>query len=194
VRVAVATRCVMWWAANDAGGEYGLYAASRGEASSTCHCTAPAGYGPAGLGDLRTMERKVTLNPSDLCSPTWPLAASGSFAKRCVSTFIGTRFCIAGDDSGGIIVTSDPTGGSSAWHVYVIPGMGGSFSCPAPSFCVVATGSNTTGLSGVSINPLLAPSACSVSQAGSSGYVSCPAVSACFFLDFKGTVSVDTAS
>ncbi|MHB8319395.1 MAG: hypothetical protein ACYDEP_09250 [Acidimicrobiales bacterium] len=107
---------------------------------------------------------------------------------------VGENFCIAGDDSGGIIVTSDPTGGPSAWHVYVIPGMGGSFSCPAPSFCVVATGSSTTGLSGASINPLLGPSAWPESQAAPSGYMSCPAVSTCFLLSQNGTVQVGTAS
>ncbi|MCL4445856.1 MAG: hypothetical protein M1134_03125 [Actinobacteria bacterium] len=111
---------------------------------------------------------------------------------------VGTSFCIAGDGSGGIVVTSDPTGGPSAWHLYVVPSMGGigyNVSCPTASFCVNSSGFSKTNLLALGVNPLLGPSAWSISETvPNGGYVSCPAVSTCFFLDFKGIVSVGTAS
>ncbi len=112
---------------------------------------------------------------------------------------VGTNFCIAEDGSGGIVVTSDPTGGPSAWHLYTIPGMRPTegISCSASSICVngATVPASFSPFVMVGVNPLNGPSSWSVSpSANVIDAVSCPTASTCVSLSQDGTVQVGTAS
>jgi hypothetical protein len=103
--------------------------------------------------------------------------------------------CVAGDDQGRILASTDPAGGAGAWtspiSVATNPLM--SVSCPAVSMCVavdysgghVWTSTNPTGGAG-------AWSSASIDSGSALWAVSCPTVSLCVAVDTNGNVLTST--
>lgn len=111
-------------------------------------------------------------------------------------TCVGLHFCIATDGSGGIITSNDPAGGSSAWHLYTVPGVQswGTPSCPTASFCgaLLDTTSNQSGTA-TSSNPTTGPQTWGSMHIDNGAlFVACPTVDRCFLLKTDGTLSIGT--
>jgi hypothetical protein len=102
--------------------------------------------------------------------------------------------CVAVDDLGDVVTSTDPTGGASAWSVtdadgaYDLDGV----SCPSSSLCVavddlgdVVTSTNPTG-------GARAWTVAAVDGSNALGRVSCPSVSLCVAVDQAGDVVTST--
>lgn len=131
-------------------------------------------------------------DPTGTWTTTLIDGASGVGAVACPSVSL----CVAGDDAGGVLSSTEPTGGAGAWQRALVD-PGGRISaaaCPSASLCVlgddqgdILTSSNPAGGAGSWTSP--------VSLTGGPPLVaiSCPAVSLCVASDgFGGDVWTST--
>jgi hypothetical protein len=104
-------------------------------------------------------------------------------------------FCVAVAKGGQIVVSSDPTGGASAWQVIGAPGGAGDLEgigCDSGRLC--ATG-NATGNILTSTNPTGAAATWSSAKVGEAALVtgvSCPTAGGCVAVDNNGDVLTST--
>ena len=111
-------------------------------------------------------------------------------------TCVGPNFCVAVDGTGGMIITTDPTGGPIAWHFSTVEDVQvwGTPSCPTTSFCGASldTSNNQTGVV-AAVNPLDGPQAWSpIHIEPRADFIACPNVNRCYLFGSNGTVSAGT--
>ncbi|HET7443060.1 MAG TPA: hypothetical protein VFJ57_00220 [Solirubrobacterales bacterium] len=140
-------------------------------------------------GGYRAAGRVLT--STDPLSGTWQVTPLGSpLDLRGVSC--GTpAFCVAVAAEGQIFVSTEPTGGASAWRLVGTPGGGGDLEgldCVASLLCVAG---NLTGNVLTSTDPGGASASWHEANAGSSVQltdVSCPTADRCVAVDSNGSV------
>jgi hypothetical protein len=118
--------------------------------------------------------------------------ANGLGAVTCV----GLHFCLATDSSGGLVATTNPTGGASAWSLYTVPGAQrwDTPSCPTSQFCaaplLVTDGSGAVAFA---VQPATGPGSWGpLHLVPGGGVLSCPTVNRCF--QFVGTGGGEVAT
>ena len=118
-----------------------------------------------------------------------------------------TTLCVAVDDRGNVVTSTDPAGGGASWRVTPIAPLAGStaaggeygafqgVSCPSTSFCVAFGYSNdpSAGAIAISTDPTGGAAAWTVTYVGGDGTalgaVSCPSTSLCVGVDAGDVVS-----
>ncbi|MGN6872484.1 MAG: hypothetical protein ACTHMY_29190 [Solirubrobacteraceae bacterium] len=131
-------------------------------------------------------------DPTGTWTTTLIDGASGLDGLACPSVSL----CVAGDDAGGVLSSTEPAGGAGAWQRALVDSGGRIFgvACPSVSLCVlgddrgdILTSSNPAGGAGAWTSP--------VSLTGGTPLlsISCPTVSLCAAVDgFGGDVWVST--
>src|ERR1700693_5956237 len=117
-------------------------------------------------------------------SPTAIIAVS------CASPSI----CVAVDEAGNALTSTDPAGGPSTWRRFEISGLGAipasGVLCVSASFCIVGG----YGVVATSRNPTAGKGAWTVKHINHGlGSVSCASASFCVAVDYGGNVAVSTA-
>ena len=133
---------------------------------------------------------------------SFPGAWSGNSAPTVLNSAYGltaiscptVHFCAATDEAGNIITTTDPAGGSGAWHVSKIHGADSftAISCPTVHFCAAV---DSDGQVVTSTDPAGGASAWTITTlAGSVQFdsVSCPTASFCVTGGLSDSVFVST--
>jgi hypothetical protein len=114
---------------------------------------------------------------------------------------LSSGLCVAVDDAGNVVTSSNPTAGAAAWAVNKVDGSYNSLrgvACPSSSLCVVVddcgnvvTSSNPTGSVWI-VTHIDGRSDCSLLTSGASpgslGGVSCPSATQCVVVDSSGNV------
>jgi hypothetical protein len=101
--------------------------------------------------------------------------------------------CVAVDNVGDILTSTNPTGGASAWHM-AVSGEGGGvgIACPSTTLCVA--GLDGSGIL-TSTNPTGGPGAWNASSfAGGLGAISCPSTSLCVATTAYGGNGIATST
>jgi hypothetical protein len=101
--------------------------------------------------------------------------------------------CVAADNEGDVMTTTEPTGGASAWTPSKVDGPTSdrsAVSCPSTALCVVAHGDDIL----VSTDPTGGASAWTVTTVDVNGLsgVSCPTATLCVAVDRSGNVLTST--
>lgn len=104
-----------------------------------------------------------------------------------------TTLCVAADNEGDVVTTTEPTGGASAWTPIKVDGPTSDLSavsCPSTTLCVVAHGDDIL----ASTDPTGGASAWTVTTVDVSGLsgVSCPTTTLCVAVDRSGNVLTST--
>jgi hypothetical protein len=133
--------------------------------------------------------------PPSLAAP-WPIKWSGRMVidppndtNRIRSVSCGaSSLCVAGDEHGNVITSTNPNGGAAAWHVANIDGSNfvRGLSCATASFCVAVDGA---GIAVASTDPTGGAAKWAPTTIDSGKVllgVSCPSASLCVAVDNAG--------
>jgi hypothetical protein len=103
--------------------------------------------------------------------------------------------CVAVDDAGNAVTSTDPTGGASAWTVRNVDGsnMLGDVSCPSASLCVAVDGAGDVLTSTSPTGGASAWTVTNVDGGNPVAGVSCPSTSLCVAVDEAGNVLTSTS-
>jgi hypothetical protein len=145
---------------------------------------------------------------STVIPPDWSTPAAFDFAKHTYGRDLvsescpSATLCVAGDDHGNVVTSTDPTGGSAAWSVTNLDTNGGYIehvSCGSSSLCVAVDGFGdriftstdpTGGTSAWAETDGLVDSFTNTSDRLQG--ISCPSASLCVAVDFDGSILYST--
>jgi hypothetical protein len=93
---------------------------------------------PAGGADTWTVQYTNPAPPPSPCPAKCGTPPNTIHALSCPSATL----CVAVDNEGDVLSSSNPTGGASAWNSTHLPYVLGGVSCPSASFCAISAGNN----------------------------------------------------
>jgi hypothetical protein len=155
----------------------------------------PKPVGPTHTAVAATPQPSASASPSS-AAPAWTATTLNNETNNLVSVSCPTtQLCVAVDDGGDAVTSTNPTGGASAWSIVDVDESNSinAVSCPTATLCVAV---DNAGQVLISTNPsggAATWTAIDVDSDYDLDGVSCPGVSLCVAVDEEGYVVTSNA-